>query len=63
MNRTTTVSVLDAALRTGLAGGSQEMVSAFPGLAAEGRIDLAKFAGDRVTMTWPSLEVLERASF
>lgn len=63
MNRTTTVSVLDAALRTGLAGGSQEMVSAYPALASGSAVNLGQFAGSPVAAAWPSVELVERASF
>ena len=57
------VSPVDAALRTGLAGGAQEMVHAYPAAASAGRVDLAVFVGEQVTVAWPTVTVLERGTF
>lgn len=56
-------NAVDAAMRTGLAGGAQEMVSAYGTSAAEGRIDLRPFLGQAVAVDWPSVTVTETGSF
>jgi hypothetical protein len=57
------VSAVDAAMRTGLAGGSQEMVSAFPAAAVAGGFDLSQFIGEPVRVDWPEIVVEETGAF